>query len=67
MGEGHCYIAVESCGCVTGIVADTDTGHITAEELSKDVAEFVKSGRRLERVTLVEGKVRFMEKCQKHK
>lgn len=66
MAYGHCYIAKEKCGCVTGIVVDTDTGHITSKQLSEDLADFTKSGRYIERLTISEGKKRFMTKCRKH-
>jgi hypothetical protein len=62
----HCYLAVEGCGCVTGIVCDTDTGLISKESLASDIADFIKSGRRVERVTTEEGKKRFMSKCPIH-
>ena len=65
--SNHCYLAIEGCGCVTGIVCDTDTRLISKESLAEDIADFIKSGRRIERVTTEEGKKRFMFKCSIHK
>lgn len=52
------YIAVKPCGCVTGAtvdLGDTDT--------AKSVANFIKSGRHVERVSIDSGR-NMIKRCQ---
>ena len=52
--EIYAYIARKpDCGCVTGAVVDDD---LMRKETARCVADFVKSGRVIERVTLVEAR-----------
>lgn len=43
------YAAFEKCGCMTGAVVD-----MADADTAKDVADFIKSGRRVERMTIDE-------------
>lgn len=45
----HCYIAKEKCGCITGVVVDNPA---RLDGVAEDVADFIKSGRTIERVSL---------------
>jgi hypothetical protein len=47
--DKYCYIAKSKCGCITGVV--TDMGD---KDTAKDVADFIKSGRTISRMTIAE-------------
>ncbi len=54
----HVYVAVNSCGCWSAVT--TDLSACGNEEMAKytadDVADFIRSGQRVERVSLEEWK-----------
>lgn len=47
MVDGYCYIARERCGCITGAAVDEPQ---YAKAVAKDVADWIKDGRTVERV-----------------
>lgn len=51
MSDKYCYVAVEPCGCWTGVTVDDGN-----EQTRKDVRDFMKDGRHIERMTIAEFK-----------
>ena len=54
------YIGIAACGCVRAIVVDDG---LYPKDVAKTVAEFIKSGRTVERVDLKDGIARLEPHC----
>lgn len=62
MSVTHVYIARNPCGCLTGFCTDIPG----SKETASDVANFIKSGRTVERVLVEEARgMRYGCKCAK--
>jgi hypothetical protein len=55
--ETFCYIAIEPCGCMTGVRVDNPEHR---KDVALDVKEFISSGRAVERVTLKDAQSRHL-------
>jgi hypothetical protein len=61
MSDFMCYIAREKCGCITAVCVDEPQ---YAKQTAKDISDWVKEGRTVERVTGGYAKDNFC-KCPK--
>jgi len=57
MAEADCYLGVKRCGCAVAIVVDTPEHQ---KEVRKSVAEFMRGGLVIERVTRDDGVDRLL-------
>ncbi len=61
MQATHAYIAKKPCGCVTAVTVDLPDH---PDWTSHDVADFIKSGRSVERVTIAEARQTLLVRCK---
>jgi len=64
---GFSYLGIAACGCVRAVTIDASDDPNGKKELAKDLARFVKSGYRLERVAHQEARDRYGFDCDEHK
>lgn len=60
----HCYIGRKRCGCVTTIVVDEPE---YPKDTAKSVADFIRDGYAVERMTIEDGKAALTFDCEHDK
>lgn len=56
----HAYVAIEKCGCVSAITADTPD---MRKDNAKEIARWIREGRTVERLSADEARERFCRPC----